>query len=239
MTNTSISVSMTVKTLVLLVGAVLATAACTQEKETEHVAATSAYLPTATPPSAVTVLDTMKLRDDADVMVMRVARDLKITDPALLTRIRNEYYARGRTLLGYSAQYAADTTGKHAAVRAANAQTSRRLKTAFTPHQYQVYASRQADYYAPQRAAGAPAAVAPLAARPAALAVPPPGGAKAPGAKSRYRASGAKMTFQKVKYNNGVKVKRKFDGSLKIKRADGTIVKFDKKGHRTVKKSFF
>ena len=234
------SVSMTVKTLILLVVATLATAACTQEKEAENTAATSAYLPTSGPPmAAVTALDTMQLRDDADVMVMRVARDLKITDPTLLTRIRNEYYARGRTLQGYAAQYAADTTGKYAAVRAINAQTSRRLKTAFTPHQYQVYASRQADYYAPPRAAGGPAAVVPLAARPAALAVPPLGGAKAPGAKSRYRAPGAKVTFQKVKYNNGVKVKRKYDGSLKIKRADGTIVKFDKNGHRTVKKSLF
>jgi hypothetical protein len=231
---------MTVKTLALLVVAALATAACTQEKEAENAAATSAYLPTSGPPMAtVTALDTMKLRDDADVMVMRVARDLKITDPALLTRIRNEYYARGRTLLGYSAQYAADTTGEYAAVRAVNAQTSRRLKTAFTPHQYRVYASRQADYYAPPRTAVAPVAVVPRAAHPAALTVRPLGGAKVPGAKSRYRAPGAKVTFQKVKYNNGVKVKRKFDGSLKIKRADGTIVKFDKKGHRTVKKSLF
>jgi hypothetical protein len=231
---------MTVKPLVLLVVAALATAACTQEKEAENAAATSAYLPTSGPPiTAVTALDTMKLRDDADVMVMRVARDLKITDPTLLTRIRNEYYARGRTLQGYSAQYAADTTGEYIAVRAANAQTSRRLKAVFTPHQYQVYASRQTEYYSPPRAAGAPAAVVPLAARPAALAVPPLSGAKVPGYKSRYRAPGAKVTFQKVKYNNGVKVKRKFDGSLKIKRADGTIVKFDKKGHRTVKKSWF
>ncbi|RZJ89236.1 MAG: hypothetical protein EOO60_10250 [Hymenobacter sp.] len=226
---------MTVKTLRLLVVATLATAACTQEKEAENAAATSAYLlASGTLPPAVMVLDTMQLRDDADVMVMRVARDLNITDPALLTRIRNEYYARGRTLQGYSAQYAADTTGKYAAVRAANAQTSRRLKTVFTPHQYQVYASRQANYYAPPRTAG----VVPMATRPAALAVPPLGDAKAPGAKSRYRTTGAKVTFQKVKYNNGVKVKRKFDGSLKIKRADGTIVKFDKRGHRTVKKSW-
>ena len=231
---------MTIKILVLLVVATLATAACTQEKEAENADATSAYLPTSGPPLAVvTALDTMQLRSDADVAVMRVARDLKITDPTLLTRIRNEYYARGRTLQGYAAQYAADTTGKYAAVRAVNAQTSRRLKTAFTPHQFQVYASRQADYYAPPRAAGAPAAVALLAARPAALAVPPLGGAKVPGAKSRYRAPGAKVTFQKVKYNNGVKVKRKYDGSLKIKRADGTIVKFDKNGHRTMKKSLF
>lgn len=231
---------MTVKTLRLLVVATLATAACTQEKEAENATATSAYLPASGAlPAAVTVLDTMQLRDDADVMVMRVARDLNITDPALLTRIRNEYYARGRTLQGYSAQYAADTTGKYAAVRAANARTSRRLRAAFTPHQYQVYASRQAVYYAPPRAAGTPAAVPPLATHPVALAVPPLGGAKARGANSRYRAPSARVTFQKVKYSNGVKVKRKLDGSLKIKRADGTIVKFDKKGHRTVKKSFF
>lgn len=226
---------MTVKTLVLLAVAALATA-CAQEKEAENTAATPAYLPASgAPVAAVSALDTMLLRNDADVMAMRVARDLKITDPVLLTRIRNEYYARGRVLQGYSARYAADTTGEYAAVRVANEQTSRRLKTAFTPRQYQAYASRQAAYYAPPRRA----AMAPVAARPAALAVPPPGAAKVPGAKSRYRAPGAKVTFQKVKYANGVKVKRNYDGSLKIKRADGTIVKFDKRGHRTVKKSFF
>ncbi|AWM34476.1 hypothetical protein [Hymenobacter nivis] len=226
---------MTLKTLVLLAVAALATAACSQEKEAENTAATSAYLPTnGAPAAAVSALDTMQLRNDADVVAMRVARDLQITDPTLLTRIRNEYYARGRALQGYSAQYAADTAGEYAAVRATNEQTSRRLKSAFTPHQYQAYASRQAAYYAPPR----PGAVAPVAARPAALAVPPLG-AKPLGAKGRYRAPGAKVTFQKVKYANGVKIKRNFDGSLKIKRADGTIIKFDKKGHRTVKKPLF
>ena len=227
---------MTAKTLVLLAMSALAITACAQEKEAEKTAATPAYLPASRAPAvAVSTLDTMLLRNDADVMAMRVARDLKITDPALFTRIRNEYYARGRALQGYSARYAADTAGEYVAVRATNEQTSRRLKTAFTPRQYQAYASRQVAYYAPPR----PAVVAPVAARPAALAVPPLGAAKVPGAKSRYRAPGAKVTFQKVKYANGVKVKRNYDGSLKIKRADGTIVKFDKKGHRTVKKAFF
>ncbi|AMJ64342.1 hypothetical protein [Hymenobacter sp. PAMC 26628] len=227
---------MTVKTLVLLAVAALATAACAQEKEAENTAASSAYLPTnGAPAAAISALDTMRLRNDADVAAMRVARDLQITDPALLTRIKNEYYARGRALQGYSAQYAADTAGEYAAVRATNEQTSRRLKAAFTPRQYQAYASRQAAYYAPPRAA----AVAPVAGHPAALAMPRPGTAKLPGAKGRYQAPGARVTFQKVKYANGVKVKRNFDGSLKIKRADGTIVKFDKNGHRTVKKSLF
>ncbi|TPG62405.1 hypothetical protein EAH73_19625 [Hymenobacter nivis] len=220
--------------MALLAAVALAAGACTQEKEAENTAATSAYLPTTGPPAAaVSALDTLQLRNDADVMAVRVARDLQITDPALLTRIRNEYYARGRTLQGYAAQYAADTTGEAAAVRAANAQTSRRLQTAFTPHQYQVYARHQAAYYAPVRTG----AVAPVAARPVALAVPsatPP-----PATRGRYRSRGAKVTFQKVKYANGVKIKRNFDGSLKIKRADGTIVKFDKNGHRTVKKGLF
>ncbi|MGI4887046.1 MAG: hypothetical protein ACRYFR_18985 [Janthinobacterium lividum] len=224
---------MAVKILVLLSVAALATASCSQEKEAESTAATSAYLPTGGAPAAVSALDTMLLRNDADVMAVRVARDLQITDPVLLTRIRNEYYARGRTLQGYTARYAADTTGEYAAVRAANEQTSRRLQTAFTPHQYQAYARHQAAYYAPPRAA----AVAPVAARPAALAVPRPAAKLL--TKGRYRAQGSKVTFQKVKYANGVKIKRSDDGSLKIKRADGTIIKFDKNGHRTVKKSLF
>ncbi|OGX90832.1 hypothetical protein [Hymenobacter coccineus] len=224
---------MTIKTLALLAVVALATAACAQEQEAESRSATSAYLPTTGPPAAVSVLDTMLLRNDADVAAMRVARDLHITDPALLTRIRNEYYARGRTLQGYAAQYAADTTGAAAAVRATNAQTTRRLQTAFTPGQYQAYARHQTAYYAPVP----PAAVAPVATRPVAVAVP--GAVKSSVTKGRYRAPGSKVTFQKVKYANGVKVKRNFDGSLKIKRADGTIVKFDKNGKRTVKKSLF
>jgi hypothetical protein len=42
-----------------------------------------------------------------------------------------------------------------------------------------------------------------------------------------------------VKYENGAKIKREDDGSLKIKRADGTKIKIDENGHKTVKKGLF
>jgi hypothetical protein len=180
---------MTVKTLVLLGAVALAAAACSQEKEAESTAATSAYLPTTAPPEPVSALDTMLLRNDADVMAVRVARDLQITDPALITRIKNEYYARGRALQGYTAQYATDTASARAAIKVVNERTTRRLKTAFTPLQYQVYARRQAAYYAPPRATG----VAPVATRTPVLDVHRSGAAKPPGARSSYRAPGAKV----------------------------------------------
>ena len=211
-----------------LLAATLATAACSQEKKTET---TETTVPAGdntqvTATTTTTTVDTTAYRTSADVLAARVAQDLKITDPAVVTRIKNEYYARGRELQGYTTKYATDTTGEYAATKAANDQASQNLKTALTPAQYKTYASSQGTYYAGPYTAAA-------------------GAAHKPSLGARVgQGSGIKKVENtdddhKVKYENGAKIKRSDDGSLKIKRADGTKIKIDENGHRTVKKGLF
>lgn len=226
---------MTIKLTGLLLIVGLALAACSQERDAESASATSAYLPIVPNKSSISALDTMVYRNEADVLAVRVARDLHVTDPALLLRIKNEYYARGRALRGYTTRYAADTAGQYAAIKAANSRTSKRLKTALTPAQYKAYAGRQEAYYARPYVG-----VKPLATRAAALATQPSEGLGLKKLKSAGRRAGRTgSTYQKVKYRNGAKIKRNPDGSLKIRQADGTKIKIDKDGHRTVKKGLF
>ncbi len=216
-----------------LLAIALATAACSENQDQEMETAE------ATPGGHAQVFaarpDTATYRTEADVLADRVAQDLNITDPAVVTRIKNEYYARGRELQGYTAKHTADTTGEYAATKAANDRTSQRLKAAFTPAQYKTYAVSQGTYYA-----GPYTAVPNIAARTPGLGAPVGQGAgikKVVSTAAGRREGRERVTFEKVKYDNGAKLKRRTDGSLKIRRADGTIIKIDKDGHRRVKKS--
>ncbi len=217
---------MNVKLLGLLAAA-LAAASCSQEKKTETTETTAAVPQATTTTTTTTTVDTAAYRPGADALAARVAQDLKITDPAVVTRIKNGYYARGRALQGYTTQYATDTTGQYAAIKAANDRASQNLKAALSADQYKAYAAGQGTYYeGPYTAvttATAPAHKPSLGARVG-------------------QGSGVKKVengdeSHKVKYENGAKIKRSDDGSLKIKRADGTKIKIDEEGHRTVKKS--
>lgn len=212
---------MNTKLLGLLAVVALTTASCSQEKKTET---TETTLPAgATVTTTTTTVDTVAYRTNADALAARVAQDLKITDPAIVTRIKNEYYARGRELQGYSTKYAVDTTGKYAATRAANDQTTANLKSALTADQYKVYATKQGTYYeGPYSAATAEASKPSLGAR--------------VGQGSGIKKLENTDADHKVKYENGAKIKRSDDGSLKIKRADGTKIKIDEDGNRVVKK---
>lgn len=225
---------MKTKLLGLLAAVALATASCSQEqdKEIETTEATPGNNAATAPPA-----DTAAYRTEADALAARVARDLHITDPAVLTRIQNEYYARGRALQGYPAAYAADTTGEYAATKAANDRASRRLKAALTPRQYQAYAGRQATYYAGPYTPAPP--VKGIAARPPSLGARGGLGAgikKLKTTTGSHKEKNERVTYEKVKYDNGAKTKRRTDGSMKIRRADGTKIKIDKDGHRKVKK---
>ncbi|AMJ64341.1 hypothetical protein [Hymenobacter sp. PAMC 26628] len=211
---------MNTKLLGLLAAAALATASCSQEKTT-----TETTVPAAgdnTPVTTTTTVDTAAYRTSADALAARVAQDLKITDPALVTRIKNEYYARGRELQGYTTKYATDTTGAYAATRAANDQATANLKSALTADQYKTYTANQGGYYSGPYTVVTTAAAPSLGAR--------------VGQGSGIKKLENNEADRKVKYQNGAKIKRSDDGSLKIKRADGTKIKIDEDGHRTVKK---
>ena len=220
---------MNTKLLGLLAAATFATASCSQEKKTETAATAgpaasgdSAKVTTTTTTTTTAAVDTLAYRTGADALAARVAQDLKITDPAVVTRIKNEYYARGRELQGYTTKYTADTTGQYAAVKAANDQATANLKTALTADQYKAYATNQGGYYAGPYTAAPAAHKASLGARVG----------QGSGIKKLENSEGD----HKVKYENGAKIKRSDDGSLKIKQADGTKIKIDEDGHRTVKK---
>ncbi|MBO2009936.1 hypothetical protein [Hymenobacter negativus] len=215
---------MNTKLLGLLAAATLATAACTQEKKTEETTVTTTPDATTTTTTTTTV-DTAAYRNEADALAARVAEDLKLQDTTVVRRIRTVYYTRGRKLNSYTT----DTTGRYAAIRAANDEANQEIKTILTnPSEYNTYSSNLGTYYA-----GQPYTV---------VVVEQP---KRTGSAGVGQGSAVKKMEReddgdkKTKYENGAKIKREDDGSVKIKRADGTKVKIDEEGNRTVKKGLF
>lgn len=214
---------MNTKLLFLAAAATLATASCS-EKKTETTETTTA--PAA---DAVAAIDTTSYRTSADAIANQVATDLNATDAAIKTRLQNVYYTRGRALRDLDTRYATDTTGRYAAIKAVNDQTTSEVKTVVDPAQYQTYTTSQGTYYSGPYTTTTVVTTAPkpsLGAR-----VGQGSGIK----KLEHEGDGD----HKVKYENGAKIKRDDDGSVKIKRADGTKVKIDENGHKTVKKGLF
>jgi hypothetical protein len=217
---------MNTKLLGLLAAATLATAACSQEKKTEET--TTVTTPDAsTTTTTTTTVDTAAYRSDADALAARVAADLKVADTTVVNKVKRVYYTRGRKLRDYSTQYATDTTGRYAALKAANDETTASLKSVLSEPQYQSYAGTQGTYYE------GPYTV--IVAAPAKPSLTERVGQGSGVKKMEREDDGDKKT----KFENGGKIKREDDGSLKIKRADGTKVKIDENGKRTVKKPLF
>jgi hypothetical protein len=215
---------MNTKLLLLAAVATLTTAACSTDKKTEVTETTVSPDSTATVTTTTTV-DTAAYRTEADALAARVAQDLKITDPAVIERVRTVYYTRGRTLNTYTA----DTTGRYAALRAANDETTAALRSSLDDAQYNTYTSSLNSYYAGQPYTTVVTTDASGSHHSAGV------GQGTAIKKLERQDDGDKKT----KYENGAKVKRDDDGSVKIKRADGTKVKIDENGNRTVKKPLF
>jgi hypothetical protein len=215
---------MNTKLFLLAAATTLATAACS-EKKTETTETTTA--PTT---DAVATIDTTSYRTSADAIAAQVAADLKATDAAVKTRLQNVYYTRGRALRDLDTKYATDTTGRYAALKAVNDQTTTEVKTIVDPAQYKTYTTSQGTYYSGPYTTTTVVTTAP---------------AKASLGARVGQGSGIKKLENdgdgdhKVKYENGAKIKRDDDGSVKIKRADGTKIKIDEHGNRTVKKGLF
>lgn len=220
---------MTTNFILLASAAAFAFASCSQDTKTTETTTTT--LPAGTDTTRVAAVDTLAYRNAADDLTARVAADLHNTDMAFKNRLQQVYYTRGRALRTIDNQYMADTTGRYAAVKAVNDQTSSTVKTIVPATEYGTYTSNAGNYYA------GPYTATTLAAAKATETKPSLGARVGKG-------SGVKKLENtedegKVKYNNGAKIKRSDDGSLKIKRADGTKIKIDENGHRTVKKGLF
>lgn len=222
---------MNTKLLLLAVAATFATASCSQEKKTETTETTTVPGGEAATTTTTTTVDTAAYRTEADQLADRVATDISATDAAVKTRLQNAYYSRGRAIRDLDTRYATDTTGRYAALRAANDQATNEIKAIVTPDQYKTYTTSQGTYYSGPYTTTTVTTTS-TAARPSLGARVGQGS----GVKKMERENDGD---HKVKYENGAKIKREDDGSLKIKRADGTKVKIDENGHKTVKKGLF
>ncbi|WP_223653297.1 hypothetical protein [Hymenobacter psoromatis] len=210
---------MNTRFLLLTAAAAFAFASCSQDTKTTETTTTPATT------NQVAAVDTLAYRNAANTLATRVAADLNAADTTLPTKLRPIYYTRGRAMRAIETRYATDTTGRYAAMKAANDQTSSAVKTTVTEPEYKTYTSNAGQYYVgPYTAAVAKATE-----------TKPSLGARV-GQGSGIKKLENNADDKKVKYQNGAKIKRSDDGSLKIKRADGTKIKIDEHGHRTVKK---
>jgi len=215
---------MNTKLLLLVAAATFATASCS-EKKTETTETTT--VPAA---DAVATIDTTSYRASADAIASQVATDLNATDAAVKTRLQNVYYTRGRALRDLDTKYATDTTGRYAALRAVNDQTTTEVKAIVDPAQYKTYTTSQGTYYSGPYTTTTVTTTTPAKASLGARV------GQGSGIKKMERENDGD---HKVKYENGAKIKRESDGSVKIKRADGTKIKIDENGNKTVKKGLF
>jgi len=221
---------MNTKLLGLLAAAALATASCTQDKKVESTTTTTPETVTTT--TTTTTVDTVAVHDEARRLAARMAEDLKLTDPAVVTRIERTYYTRGQRLSEANNRYVSDTVGRYASLRQINDEADNEIRTDLNnPGYYNSYSANRANY------GDGPYSLAPGTVTTTSSTTVRRG--------SVGQGSGVKkMEHQndgdhKTKYENGAKVKREDDGSMKIKMADGTKVKIDENGHRTVKKGLF
>lgn len=215
--------------LLLAAAATVAFSSCSQEKKTEVTETTTTPAGT-TETTTTTTIDTASYRTSAAQLADQVAADLRATDEATKARLQQIYYNRGRALRDIEAR--PDTTGRYAALRDLNDNTTREVKTVVTdPAAYRTYTDNQGNYYAGPYTTVVTTTTTKPAARPSLGARVGQGS----GVK-KYENDG---DDRKVKYENGAKIKRSDDGSVKIKRADGTKIKIDENGNRTVKKGLF
>ena len=224
-----ITTSMNTKLLGLMAAAALATAACTQDKKAETTTTTTPATVTTT--TTTTTVDTVAMHDEARRLAARMAEDLKLTDPAVVTRIERTYYTRGQRLGEANNRYVSDTVGRYATLRQINDNADNEIRIDLNnPGYYSTYSANRANYgEGPYSLAPGPVTTSSTPVRHSSV------GQGSGIKKMENQNDGDKKT----KYENGAKIKRSDDGSVKIKMADGTKVKIDENGHRTVKKDLF
>ncbi|RYY18224.1 MAG: hypothetical protein EOO36_08695 [Cytophagaceae bacterium] len=213
---------MNTKILCLASAAAFTFASCSDNKTADTTTTTTDTM--ATPPAAV---DSLAYRSPADQLAAQVANDIKLADTATVRKIKQVYYNRGRALGKIDAM--TDTTGRYAAIKAANDRATAAVKGVLPAGEYTTYAANQGTYYS------GPYTVVTTTTTTAAR----PTLAERVGQGSGIKKLENDDDDRKVKFENGAKIKRSDDGSVKIKRADGTKVKIDEDGHRTVKKGLF
>ena len=223
---------MNTKLLGLLAAATLATASCTQDKKVETTTTTTPETVTTT--TTTTTVDTVAVHDEARRLAARMAEDLKLTDPAVVTRVERTYYTRGQRLAEARNRYTTDTTGQYAALRQINDEADNEIRTDLgNDSYYNTYSASRANY------GDGPYSLAPATVTTTSSTTTVRRSGSVGMGSGVKKVDNEKDGDHKTKYMNGAKVKRDDDGSVKIKMADGTKVKIDENGNRTVKKGLF
>ena len=221
------------KTLLFLsCAATLTAVSCNQDKQAAVDAATTPSADTAVVVRenavATTDTDTVAYRTEADRLSDRIAQDLRLTDTVVVTKVQKTYYTRGRRIQEANTRYAADTTGRYAALRSINDETDRSVKTIVTnPAQYNTYSSNRDAYYA-----GTPYTASETTVETTTRTTATPAPRRKGPAIVKYERDGGDV---KIEYANGTKVKIDEDGERKTKYSSGRKVKVDEDGERKVK----
>ena len=199
--------------LALFGAAGLLTTACSSDPKTTETATTADGSTVTT----TTTVDTTRYWNDLEPLSTRVATDLSLTDTAVVRRVRTVYRTRAHRLTAAEVRYATDTTGRYAALRAANDEADRELRAALNdPVRYRTYEENRAAYYQ-----GTPYTATEVV------------------TEARVRRGPAEVSREvskdgevKIKYADGSKVKIGQDGDTKIKHADGDKVKSGDDGYK-------
>jgi hypothetical protein len=187
--------------LLLLAGAALTLASCSQEKATDTTATTAPADAT-----AVAMPDTASYRSRSNRVSEKFITDMKITDPAMQGKVRTAYYNRSKRYGEMKSKYATDTTGMSAAMRQYNTDTDTEFQGVLTdPAQYQSYQSSRSTYDESNYMDDASSATTMPADNSDAT------------SSSTDMTSGVAVKESKTKMDNGAKIKLKDDGTVKTK----------------------
>ncbi len=197
---------------VLCAAAGLLATACSPDAKTTETATTADGSTVTT----TTTIDTTRYWNDVPSLSDRIAADLSLTDTVVVRKVRTVYRTRAHRLTAAEARYLTDTTGRYAALRAANDETDRELRAALNdPARYRAYEQNRAAYYE-----GTPYTTTEITVSPA---------PRGPAEISREVGKDGEV---KIKYADGSKVKIGQDGDTKVKHADGRKVKDGDDGHK-------
>jgi hypothetical protein len=190
--------------LLLFVGAAaLSLASCSQEKTTDTTTTTTTEGATAT-----AMPDTAAYRSRSSRVSEKFITDMKITDPAMQSKVRTAYYNRSKRYGEMKSRYASDTTGMAAAMRQYNTDTDTEFQSVLTdPSQYQSYQSSRSTYDESNYMDDASSANT----------MPADNSASTDMASSTDMTSGVGVKESKTKLEDGSKLKLKDDGTVKTK----------------------
>ena len=189
--------------LFLFVGAAaLSLASCSQEKTTDTTTVTAPADATAT-----AMPDTAMYRTRSSRVSEKFITDMKITDPAMQSKVRTAYYNRSKRYGEMKSKYASDTTGMASAMRQYNTDTDTEFQGVLTdPAQYQSYQSSRTTYDESNYMDDASSAT-----------TMPADNSDASASTSSDMTSGVGVKESKTKMENGAKIKLKDDGTVKTK----------------------